>query len=88
MTNELPPDAAKRAAEIGMQLINRAYRYMGDLIGVDTTDPLSPAFWWIYHTRCDCPLTPYHRWNCHLTPIWAQTMRDLDCNPWTVLSRA
>ena len=43
---------------------------------------------------CDCPLTPsgtrpprppYHRWNCSLTPTWAQTMRDLDVNPWTVI---
>lgn len=34
---------------------------------------------------CDCPLDPYHRWNCPLTPTWAQTMRDLDCNPWTVI---
>lgn len=35
---------------------------------------------------CDCPLDPYHRWNCALTPIWAQTMRDLDINPWTVIT--
>ncbi len=34
---------------------------------------------------CDCPLDPYHRWNCALTPIWAQTIRDLDTNPWTVI---
>jgi DNA-directed RNA polymerase subunit RPC12/RpoP len=34
---------------------------------------------------CDCPMDPYHRWNCALTPIWAQTMRDLDINPWTVV---
>ncbi len=34
---------------------------------------------------CDCPMDPYHRWNCVLTPIWAQTIRDLDCNPWTVI---
>tara|TARA_B100000519_G_C14089628_1_gene365658 strand:+ start:118 stop:456 length:339 start_codon:yes stop_codon:yes gene_type:complete len=34
---------------------------------------------------CDCPLNPHHRWNCTLTPIWAQTMRELDCNPWTVV---
>lgn len=34
---------------------------------------------------CDCPMNPYHRWNCALTPIWADTMRDLDCNPWTEL---
>lgn len=31
---------------------------------------------------CDCPLDPHHRWNCALTPIWAQTIRDLDVNPW------
>lgn len=33
---------------------------------------------------CDCPMDPHHRWNCALTPIWAQTIRDLGCNPWTV----
>lgn len=34
---------------------------------------------------CDCPMDPYHRWNCPLTPIWAQTIRELDCNPWGTL---
>lgn len=34
---------------------------------------------------CDCPMDPHHRWNCALTPIWAQTIRDLDTNPWTVM---
>lgn len=34
---------------------------------------------------CDCPMDPYHRWNCPLTPIWAQTIRELDCNPWGAL---
>lgn len=34
---------------------------------------------------CDCPMDPHHRWNCALTPIWAQTIRDLNKNPWTVL---
>lgn len=33
---------------------------------------------------CDCPMDPHHRWNCTLTPIYAQTIRDLDVNPWTV----
>ena len=36
--------------------------------------------------RCDCLVDPYHRWNCPLTPAWAQTIRALDCNPWTVLT--
>lgn len=27
---------------------------------------------------CDCPLDPHHRWNCSTTPIWAQTIRDLE----------
>lgn len=35
--------------------------------------------------QCDCPMDPHHRWNCPLTPIWAQTIRELDCNPWTVI---
>lgn len=34
---------------------------------------------------CDCPLDPHHRWNCALTPVWAQTMRDMNVNPWTVI---
>lgn len=33
---------------------------------------------------CDCDPAAYHRWNCAETPLWAQTMRDLDVNPWTV----
>lgn len=37
---------------------------------------------------CDCPHEPHHRWNCRMTPIWAQTIRDLDTNPWTVITRA
>lgn len=55
-------------------------------------DPLSsqPVPQWA--EDCDCPhigaadgMRVRHRWNCTLTPIWAQTMRDLDCNPWTVI---
>lgn len=37
---------------------------------------------------CDCPLNPHHDWNCSTTPIWAQTIRDLDVNPWTVTRSA
>ncbi len=37
------------------------------------------------NSYCDCPLDPHHRWNCALTPVWAQTMRDLNVNPWTVI---
>lgn len=37
---------------------------------------------------CDCPRDPYHRWNCPATPIWAQTIRDLDTNPGTRLDTA
>ena len=37
---------------------------------------------------CDCAVDPYHRWNCPTTPIWAQTIRDLDTNPWTVVTSA
>lgn len=36
--------------------------------------------------QCDCPMDPYHRWNCAATPIWAQTIRELDTNPWTVIT--
>lgn len=35
-----------------------------------------------------CGCDPYdqspHRWNCALTPIWAQTIRELDVNPLTL----
>lgn len=34
---------------------------------------------------CDCPMDPHHRWNCELTPVWAQLMRESDFNPWTAL---
>jgi hypothetical protein len=36
--------------------------------------------------NCDCDPLGHHRWNCYMTPIWAQTIRDLDINPWTVVS--
>lgn len=31
--------------------------------------------------ECDCDPAAYHRWNCALTPIWAQTIRELHMNP-------
>lgn len=40
---------------------------------------------------CDCPRDSHdshHRWNCPATPVWAQTIRDLDTNPWTVITHA
>lgn len=52
-------------------------------------DPLTASNWWQWRDPCDCPDTTFgrnpHRWNCHLTPTWAQTIRDLDCNPWAVI---
>jgi hypothetical protein len=46
-----------------------------------------PVQLWPYPLRCDgCGRyipSEHHRWNCALTPIWAQTIRDLDINPWT-----
>lgn len=49
-------------------------------------DPLSgrPVPQWALDCD-DCPMDPHHRWNCAQTPIWAQTIRDLDTNPWTVV---
>lgn len=41
---------------------------------------------WLFPPACDCELNPHHRWNCALTPIWAQAIRDLDANPWTVVT--
>jgi hypothetical protein len=54
-----------------------------------TFDPLTAPCWWQWREPCDCDLIarertrtrPRHRWNCALTPIWAQTMRELDVNP-------
>lgn len=37
---------------------------------------------------CDCDPAAFHRWNCHTTSIWAQVIRDLDVNPWTVMDAA
>lgn len=31
---------------------------------------------------CDCPLTPHHRWNCTLTPIWHAYAIEVGANPW------
>jgi hypothetical protein len=56
-----------------------------------TFDPLTAPCWWQWRPPCDCPDTSFgrnpHRWNCDQTPIWAQTIRDLDTNPWTVVTR-
>lgn len=41
----------------------------------------------IVRQHCDCPMDPYHRWNCDLTPLWARTIRDLDTNPWTAIEQ-
>lgn len=54
---------------------------------IDAFDPSAP--WWQWRTPCDCPDTNFgrnpHRWNCDLTPVWAQTIRALNVNPWTVV---
>jgi len=54
-------------------------------LGIEAAKRLTVAFRPISQPTCDCPLDPHHRWNCPLTPIWAQTIRDLDCNPWAVV---
>ena len=64
-------------ADVDLMELLHAINFMGDPL----TLPIPSCF-----VDCDCPLDPHHRWNCALTPIWAQTMRDLDCNPWTVVS--
>ena len=43
-------------------------------------DPLGHPWVPSWAQGCDCLLDPHHRWNCALTPVWAQTMR-----PWTVI---
>ncbi len=59
-----------------------------DLVSPGVGDILREAWRQVrpLYVPCGCPLDPHHRWNCPATPIWAQTMRDLDTNPWTVLS--
>ena len=65
---------------------------LGDILR-DTWQAVRPQ------PTCDCPKRPSgtrrrdgqpprnpHRWNCTLTPIWAQTIRELDTSPWTVIS--
>lgn len=49
-----------------------------------TVDALNNPLW-AHRAGCDCT-GMHHRWNCPMTPIWAQTMRDLDINPWTVVT--
>lgn len=56
-------------------------------------DPLTCALWHLVVEErawddCDCDPAAHHRWNCHTTPVWAQTIRDLDTNPWTVVTSA
>lgn len=52
-------------------------------IGYGTGDILRNAWRELVNNAdpCDCPPT-HHRWNCHRTPVYRQTMRDLDINPW------
>lgn len=73
-------------AKVWRQSIERGPRGMAYM---DMLDDLTLTLWLPGDPpACDCPLDPHHRWNCPLTPIWAQTMRDLDCNPWTVVTDA
>lgn len=37
---------------------------------------------------CDCDPAAYHRWNCASTPAFADTVRALDTNPWTVVTQS
>ena len=48
-------------------------------------DPLTSSTLLGWRIDCDCPMNPFHRWNCSRTPIWAQTIRDLDLNPSTFI---
>jgi hypothetical protein len=91
MTNQirLVNDASDLAArdhhiETYAQVFDSLFGYAtGDLLRSTWRRDIRPIL-----TPCDCPLDPYHRWNCPLTPIWAQTMRDLDTNPWTTVTAA
>lgn len=79
------PIEAIRAGDAHIQLQAAAFGAITGLSGVG--DLLREAWAAIRpEPTCDCPLDPHHRWNCHLTPIWAQTIRDLGMNPWTIVT--
>jgi hypothetical protein len=60
-----------------------------DMVRDMAAQTATPILLWPYAPRhCDCDPMSHHRWNCHLTPEWAQTIRDLDTNPWTVITDA
>lgn len=51
-------------------------------------DYLTEPGWWHWRPPCACPSTGTfgrypHRWDCELTPIWAQTVRDYDARALT-----
>lgn len=79
-----PDGAIETTAQVYDMLLGQ---WCGDVlrdawkIAVDSVLPLLP---W----PCDCDPFEHHRWNCATTPIWAQTIRDLDVNPWTVVRDA
>lgn len=77
-----------RAADAEMEALAAACDdAFGGLLGLSVLGDAFRAAWQQIRPRptCDCPLDPHHRWNCPLTPLWAQTMRDRDTNPWTVM---
>ena len=81
----LPPHIAA-AVQAGVQCVRRVQDWTSAIFADDA--PTATYRRWLPgdpEPPCDCPMNPYHRWNCSLTPIWAQTIRDLDVNPWTVI---
>lgn len=50
-------------------------------------DYLTDSGWWHWRPQCPCGDTSFgrrpHRWDCDQTPIWAQTVRDLDARALT-----
>lgn len=73
-------------ADAAVELLASTYDGMNGIFG-----PLGDVYRELWRDlrpqpTCRCrALTGYHDWNCELTPLWAQTIRDLDTNPWTAL---
>ena len=76
------------AADTQIELYATAYDDLfSGLAGLSVLGDAVRAAWYSIRPRptCDCPMDPHHRWNCELTPVWAQLMRESDFNPWTAL---
>lgn len=85
-SRDLPPHIAA-AVQASIQSARRMRDWMSAIFDDQAPTTITYRRWLPGEQTpdCDCPLDPHHRWNCRMTPIWAQTIRDLDTNPWTVI---